>query len=323
MDVKLDSYQKYEILMNWVCNQNCIFCSTGKMFSRKEKIKSWEKIEEEIKTAKKIGVKNLSFSGGEPTIRKDLVKAIKLAKKIGFETIEIQSNGRMFKYDSYVEKLINAGANRFLISIHGAKPETHDFLTRVKGSFDECVQGIKNLSKRGMPTRFSVVINKFNYKEIPDIAKFLIPFKGFSYHLNYVTPVGYASVNYKNIAPKISEVVPYIKKAAEDILKSSLGPWIHNIYPCNMPGFEGMMSELMKKSTILSGPGFAVSIDESKMSGRKKPKQCRYCKWDPICAGPYREYLKVFGDSEFKYIKGEKVKPGEVKFQEYGFKEEK
>jgi len=323
MDTESNSYQKCEIFMNFICNQNCIFCSTGLMFSRKKKIKPWKEIEQQLKSSRKMGAKAISFSGGEPTIRKDLIDAIKLSKKLGFELIEVQSNGRMFKYDDYVQQLIDEGANRFLVSIHGVKAETHDFLTRVKGSFDECVQGIKNLHKRRMPTRFSIVINKFNYKEVPELVKFLIKFRGFSYHLNFVTPVGYASVNYKSIAIPISEAVPYITKAAEDILQANLGPWIHNIYPCNMPGFEAMMSELIEKSTIISGPDFTVSIDESKMTGRKKPESCRKCKWDSLCTGPYEEYLRVFGDSEFKPIWGEKVKLGEFNFQEYGFKKKK
>ena len=309
-------YEKYEIFLNFECNARCIFCSIGHMFNKERKIKSYEEVMREIEWANKNGIKVLSFSGGEPTIRKDLVDFVRYANKLEFDTIEIQSNGMMYYYDDYVQRLVDAGVNRFLISIHGSNPKTHDFLTRVNGSFKRTMTGIENLFKRDVELRFSIVINKYNYKELEDWAKMLLKYEGFSYHLNYITPVGFAKNTYKKLAPKISEVVPEVKKAVEVLLNTGLGPWIHNIYPCNMPGYERMMSELMEKKTIISGADFKADIDETKMDGRMKPKSCEKCKFNHMCVGPYRKYIEVFGSEEFAPLEGEKVR--NIVFQRYG-----
>jgi cyclic pyranopterin phosphate synthase len=308
--------EKYEIFLNFECNARCIFCSIGHMFSKQKRIKPKEEIVEEIKFAHEKGIKTISFSGGEPTIRKGLVDWVRYAKELGFENIEIQSNGIMYYYDNFVQDLIDAGTNRFLVSIHGANSKTHDFLTRAKGSFSKTMGGIKNLYERGVEIRFGIVINKYNYKELLDWVENLLRFEGFSYHLNYITPIGFAKESYKKLAPKISTMKPEVKKAADKILEAGFGPWIHNIYPCNMPGYEAMMSELMKKKTIISGADFKANIDESRMDGRKKPESCEKCKFSLMCVGPYQKYLEIYGKEEFKPIEGEKVR--DIKFQKYG-----
>ncbi|MFO7906240.1 MAG: hypothetical protein R6U98_26520, partial [Pirellulaceae bacterium] len=189
-------------------------------------------------------------------------------------------NGIMYHYDSFVKRLLDAGATRFLVSIHGANEKTHDFLTRVKGSFNKTMNGIENLYKRGAELRFGIVINRYNYKQLREWAKMLLKYEGFSYHFNYVTPIGFAKNSYKELAPRINKVTPELKKAVDVILDAGFGPWIHNIYPCNMPGYEKMMSELMKKSTMISGADFKADIDKTKMDGRKKPTSCKKCKFN-------------------------------------------
>ncbi|MFH1235123.1 MAG: radical SAM protein [Candidatus Diapherotrites archaeon] len=312
-------YAKYEILMNWQCNQRCIFCSTGAKFGQKRTIKPLGEIKKEIRTAKRNGADTISFSGGEPTIRKDLIDSVEFAKKEGFEKIEVQSNGMMYKYPAFVERITGAGADRFLVSIHGARAETHDFLTRTEGSFERTTQGIKNLKKAGVELRFSIVITKHNFKELVEWAEMLGRFEAFSYHFNFITPIGFAKENYAELCQKISDTAPFIKKAVGKLDKKGLNSWVHNIYPCNLPGYEGRMSELAEKFTFLSGPDFKVQIDKTKMDGRAKPQACGKCKWNNLCVGPHEKYVELFGNEEFMPVKGPQVMKGEFGVQKYGY----
>ncbi|UCG95418.1 MAG: radical SAM protein [archaeon] len=305
--------QKYEILMNFECNQRCIFCSVGHMFSRKKKIKTLNEIKKELDWAKDQSIGIISFSGGEPTIRRDLFECVGYAKKLGFEKIEIQSNGMMFYYKSYAKKMAESGANRFFISVHGNE-KTHDFLTQVKGSFKKTIRGLENIQKTGVELRLGIVINNYNYMQLLEWTKNLLKFEALSYHFDYITPVGFSKENYKNLAPKIKEVAPSLKKSADFLLDSGFNPWIHNIYPCNLSGYEAMMSELMEKRTILSGSNFRADIDKTKKDGRKKPYSCEKCKFNSLCTGPYQKYIEIYGNKEFKPIRGELKS---IEFQKY------
>jgi MoaA/NifB/PqqE/SkfB family radical SAM enzyme len=68
------------------------------------------------------------FTGGEPTVHPNLLECIEYAKAVGYQEIQIQSNGRNFSDIVYLQKLINAGVTEFSPSIHGFHSKTHDAL---------------------------------------------------------------------------------------------------------------------------------------------------------------------------------------------------
>ncbi|RLG70456.1 MAG: hypothetical protein DRO07_00130 [Candidatus Iainarchaeum archaeon] len=317
--VEGERHSKVEILMNWQCNQRCIFCSVGHKLVSDGSIKPWNEIKKDIDFAKKRGANIISFSGGEPTIRKDLFKAIEYANKLGFDVIEIQTNGRMLKYREYVEKIVDLGVNRVLVSIHAPNAELEDFLTQVKGSFEEKVQGMKHLEELNIEKRTSTVINQYNYKVLPEMARFLLKFKKNtkSYHLNFAIPDGFAKQNFNEMVPRMSEAAPYIKKACDIMLKKDGKPFLHNIYPCILPEHTSLMSELTKTDTILIGPKFKTDIQKNRYKYRSKGPECKRCKYYLLCVGPFKEYTKVRGFGEFKPIEGKWLSPEEFTLQEY------
>ncbi|MCK4336255.1 MAG: radical SAM protein, partial [Candidatus Aenigmarchaeota archaeon] len=235
---------KVEILLGWVCNNNCMFCSVGHKLPERS-IKPWELVKKHMDYGKEVKSGTISFSGGEPTIMNYLEKAVKHAKKLDFKTIEIQSNGRMFSYMDFAEKMVNAGASRFLISIHADSPELGDALNRVKGSFNQTVEGIRNLNKLGVENlRFSVVINKLNYKRLDKIMEFLLRFKPVGIHTNYTIIDGHAyTLKEKIMPPKMSVVAPYIHKAIRVVKKTDTEIWIYSLPYCLLQGYEFVIAE--------------------------------------------------------------------------------
>jgi len=316
---KENQFKKVEILLNWQCNQRCIFCSVGHKLVTDGSCKSWPEIKKDIDFAKKTNANIISFSGGEPTIRKDIFKAVSYANKLGFETIEIQTNGCMLKYRDYVEKLVELGLNRVLVSIHAPNAELEDFLTQRKGSFDEKVLGLQNLEELGVEKRTSTVINRYNYKLLPEMAEFLLKFKKNtkSYHLNFAIPDGFAKQHFQNLVPRMSEAAIYIEKACSILLQGKGKPFLHNIYPCIVPNYTQLMSELSKTYTTLIGPKFKTDLQKNRQKYRSKGPDCKKCRYYLLCVGPFKEYTKVRGFEEFKPIEGKWLTQDEFKLQEY------
>ncbi|MEM4662744.1 MAG: radical SAM protein [Candidatus Diapherotrites archaeon] len=311
--------KKVEILVNWQCNQRCIFCSVGHKLVSDGSIKSLSEIKKDLEFANKCGADMISFSGGEPTIRKDLFEAIEYAKKLGFEIIEIQTNGCMLKYRNYVKKIVDFGVNRVLVSIHGPNAELEDFLTQTKGSFDDKVAGLKNLEAFGVEKRTSTVITKYNYTLLPEMARFLLKFKNNtkSYHLNFAIPDGFAKQNFERMVPMMNEAVPYIKEACDILINGGGKPFLHNIYPCILPEYTHLMSELTTTNTILLGPKFKADIQKNRQKYRSKGIGCKKCKYFLLCVGPFKEYTRIRGFEEFKPLKGAYITAEQFKLQEY------
>ena len=137
-----------DIKLGYTCNNNCIHCVIAN--NRKSALavrgnvdRTTKEYMSELVDSRRRGVNYVTFTGGEPTIRKDILELVKFATKIGLR-VSIQSNGRMFNYYKFAEELSKYDIN-FVIAVHSHTPEIHDSITRAKGSFKQTMNGIKNL----------------------------------------------------------------------------------------------------------------------------------------------------------------------------------
>lgn len=140
-----------EIIITEYCNFKCPYCKglDKKIYGdRKLKQLSLKEIKKIIDVWCENGnpLKNIRFSGGEPTLHKDIKKIIKYAKDKGIERIAMSTNGSN-KFELYKE-LVNLGVDDFSISLDACCANDGDKMAGgIKGSFDIVVSNIKKLSK--------------------------------------------------------------------------------------------------------------------------------------------------------------------------------
>lgn len=123
-----------------------------------------------VKMWAKDGLKNIRFSGGEPTLYNGILELVSLAKDLGIERIAISSNGSA-RQEVYQE-LIYLGVNDFSISLDACCAEDGDKMSGgIKGSWNKVIKNIKFLSER-VYTTVGVVLTDDNIENINDIIKF-------------------------------------------------------------------------------------------------------------------------------------------------------
>jgi len=94
----------------------------------------------------KEGLKNVRFSGGEPTLYKDLSYLVELCRDGGVERIAVSTNGSM--PFGYYKELIDSGVNDFSISLDSGCCAISEKLTGgIQGSFDRVTANIQKLSE--------------------------------------------------------------------------------------------------------------------------------------------------------------------------------
>lgn len=124
-----------------------------------------DKLAEELSA---LGLKRIVFSGGEPILRTDLEDICKIFSKYNVKQT-LLTNGVL------VKKKIDTLApylDELIISIDGAKPETHDAIRGVN-SLNLIIDGIK-FTKENFPSlniSFRTVIQKNNFRELHDIIQ--------------------------------------------------------------------------------------------------------------------------------------------------------
>ena len=152
------------------CNLKCRHCYINKKQHGKstlpiETIKTWLRV-----FASKNKEANVIFLGGEPTLHPDLPEAVNKAKSLGYNSITIDTNGYLFH--DILSKVSPDVIDYFSFSLDGATRKTNDMI-RGKGSFDTCIQGIKNAVLKGFSTSMIYTVSTINIHELDKIVPLL------------------------------------------------------------------------------------------------------------------------------------------------------
>lgn len=291
--------KRLDIKISFNCNNHCLFCAQGqkRVFLKEKKNFSLKKILDEARKE----CSDVVFTGGEPTLREDIIDLVGFAKKKGYKIIQIQTNGRMFAYEKFCREVISAGANEFSPALHGHVPELHDYLTSSKGSFEQTVKGISNLKKFGARVISNTVITKSNFRHLPEIAALLVFLKVDQYQFAFVHAVGSAKKNFSAIVPRKSLVESYVKQGLDIGIKNGIKGMTEAIPFCFMKGYESCVSERIIPQTKIYDHNTIIdnfTLVRQK-EGKTKHKNCRICLYDKICEGPWKEYPEEYGWKEF------------------------
>jgi cyclic pyranopterin phosphate synthase len=154
------------------CNLRCAYCmSAGGITKREHRdILSLEEIEHIVRAASKLGIDKVRLTGGEPLIRKGLLKLIEnLAQIKGLKDLSLTTNGILLQ--EYARDLKRAGLTRVNVSLDSLDREKYRRITR-GGHLDDVLEGIRLAREVGLtPLKLNIVlIGGFNDDEIEDFV---------------------------------------------------------------------------------------------------------------------------------------------------------
>jgi len=160
---------RLDLALTYRCNNKCLHCYSGTAtVSRELSTEEWKKV---IDRAYDLGIPQILFTGGEPTLREDLTEIIGHAEAVGLVT-GLVTNGRMLKDFNFVKKLVAAGLDYTQVTLESHKPEIHDSITEAPGSWNETVEGIRNLLRTPIYTSVNMTLNRQNLKHAADTVDF-------------------------------------------------------------------------------------------------------------------------------------------------------
>ena len=305
---------KTSLLLGYQCNNNCRFCYCQ---NKKEQHRpmSTEQAKKELEKGYERGSDYVDFLGGEPSIRKDITELVKYAKEIGFEEIAMTTNGKMFSYRDFAEEIVDAGLNHVIFSLHGHRPEIHNFLVRDSNGFQLLKEGVRNLVgvKPDLYVCYNTVINTRNIENlhrIPETGNGFVERDIDAIEFIFPHPKGGAWENFEQVVPRLEKVNEPVKKAINNAEKEGYDHIVGRYIPyCHMNGVEEFVSETMARENEMSeqhvGPEFKnLDVESSRVkSGKVKAERCKECVYDDRCEGVWREYAKKRGLEELEPVK--------------------
>lgn len=154
------------------CNLKCSHCyADAGPNSPALQTMSCENWVDVLRQACDLGCRSVQFTGGEPSLCADLPALLREAKMIGFQSVEVFTNGthlpRKLKH-----AIVKEGAD-LAFSVYGSRREVHDPITGMPGSFAKTLRSIRWALNAGLGVRVAVIEMPSNATDIPATKRLL------------------------------------------------------------------------------------------------------------------------------------------------------
>lgn len=309
--------------LTYRCNLRCSHCYAVESESAKRELTTSDIINlfDELYDN---GIFRLTLTGGEIFVRNDILQIIEYAYKKGF-LIDLFSNATLLN-EEIVKKLVDFHIRSFQVSIYSHKPEIHDAITGIKGSFERSVNALRLLKKYHISTNIKSVMMERNFQDYEGIEK-LANDLGASFQTSlYIIPHNNGSKeNLKNRIQnsrdirniiiqdlKRTKAISFYRKRSEsDTICNagysaiSIDPY-GNIYPCNLLKIKLGNFKKEKISDIWTNSELLNKIRQYRISDLKQCSTCDKLEYCFFCPGaalaekgnmllPYEEACLIAG----------------------------
>lgn len=162
---------KFMIGLTYDCQCQCNYCCAGLYTKGGERELSAEEIKALVEDIRQLPslLTLVSFFGGEPLLRDDIVYLIENTAKKGLFT-EMETNGILLSLEK-VRRLKKAGLHHIFVRVESSDPVRHDNISDFKGCFKYAIEGIKYCVSERLSCSISTIATKekiYN-REIEDI----------------------------------------------------------------------------------------------------------------------------------------------------------
>ncbi|MDR1417602.1 MAG: radical SAM protein [Endomicrobium sp.] len=168
------------------CNLKCNHC----VYSSGEQIMpdiTLETVKKLIPSFKKMDVKEVHITGGEPLLNQEIFGIVFELQKNGF-LVRIQTNGILITNET-AKKLKSNGADHILISMDGLE-NFHNNFRNNENSYNFAVNAVKTCLKNGLFTRVNTVVSRGNVSEVKSIMQTTKDLNVHQHSFFYFTPFG-------------------------------------------------------------------------------------------------------------------------------------
>jgi cyclic pyranopterin phosphate synthase len=155
------------------CNLRCVYCMpmTGLTFVPGSELLTVDEIEQIVRAAVDVGFHKVRLTGGEPTLRQDIVEIVRRLNRIdGIDQLVMTTNGYRLPY--IAQGLAEAGLKRVNIHVDSLNPDRLPKLMRL-GSLDKIWAGIEAAEQAGLlPIKLNAVITRgYNDEDTVELAR--------------------------------------------------------------------------------------------------------------------------------------------------------
>ncbi len=269
---------------SWHCNQKCVHCyAAGQTLSDEKELSTddWKKILDACRSA---GIPQVTFTGGEPTMREDLPELIRHAR---WFISRLNTNGIRLTPE-YCKSLREAELDSVQITFYSADPEIHNRLVGA-ARHEETLAGIKNALAQGLSVSINTPLCTLN-RDYEKTLKLL-----HELGVIYVTCSGLITTG--NAAEPASESLQLKSSELEEILRGAVSY-------CHQNGMEiaftspGWLDEQVFEELNIPSPSCGACLSNMAITPGGNVVPCQSWLSDAPLGNMFTDDWKKIWDSE-------------------------
>ncbi len=295
-----------EIAADYRCNNSCPGCPAlregGPSMATAEAVAV-------LRDARRRGASGFWFGGGEPTLRKDLLKLVYAARKLGYSRVKVQTNGMLLAHEANVSRLAAAGATEVSVLILGSTAELHDRLAGTEGCFALLRQAADLINAApGLRLEADVLLYKENVSDLRAIVDRFSALGVSRFSLWHLSVFGLEPEVRERVAPMMPTLTEVAEAVSAVLDDNGEGPSPEivalHMLPCVLP--ERHWGALFRPASLrleVADPGgYRFPLETSPYESGPFLERCAECSARGDCDGPREDYISVHGDGEIRPV---------------------
>jgi radical SAM protein with 4Fe4S-binding SPASM domain len=297
---------RMDLALTYRCNINCSHCYNQRRESTELTTAEWKKV---MRILWNQGIPHFDFTGGEPTLRDDLVELVTHAEDLGAIT-GVLTNGVRLADEAYVRSLKQAGLDYVQITIESHREEIHNLMVE-SDTFARTVQGIRNALAHGIHVLTNTTITRANQDGIEAIVPFLKGLGVRSFAVNSIIKAGKSRHEDRGLSE--NELLPILTRLQQEADQEGMKfTWYTPTQYCRLNPVEHDLgvkqctagkynlaiepdgtvipcqSFFRPLGNILNDPFEKIYNHDFLVALRRRDwamDKCRECEWLPVCGG--------------------------------------
>lgn len=287
------SPRKVYLYLGYLCNLSCRYC--GLDDSRSGYNFPLPDIERALESLRADPPDIIEISGGEPTMHPEFFRICQKARDCGAGELLVFSNGVKFSDRGFAAKYARLGIENTIITVHGPNAETHDYITRRRGSFLETTAGLAKLSIMNVPTSVKFIVMRRNVARANEWVKLVSScHEGAHMMFNGLAIWGQAKKEIWELAIRHKEAASFVEQGVDLAAELGHSAGIYFMPPCvfDPTYWERFGIRVFNESVLEPSEGLVGSpLFEECYS---HPTVCSNCVMKPRCVWAWKPYSEVY-----------------------------
>jgi cyclic pyranopterin phosphate synthase len=162
--------RKLRVSLLDACNFRCTYCMPASAtFSKMHDLLTPDEIGTIVSNLNKLGLEEVRLTGGEPTLRTELIEIVERLSELPLKSLGMTTNGFLLK--QFIPDLKKTNLKSLNISLDSLNPDNFKALARFDGR-DEVVAAIDAAIEAGFKVKLNTVLMRQNLGELEDLMEF-------------------------------------------------------------------------------------------------------------------------------------------------------